>query len=263
PHGTDVIEATAIAEGAVERAVAEGARVILLPTIPFGNNAQQQDQVATIHLSTTTALAVLRDVTASLVRQGIDRLVILNGHGGNAFAPLVRDVMLETGATIVVVNFWQLAPETTQAIFDNPGDHAGDLETSLVLFLQGDLVEMKQAGDGRRVPFAIDKIAQPGVWTPRPWSQSHPDTGCGGWRGRSVRGLPCTARTPVVLVVITKLTHLATAWSGLTPLVGRAAATQKTRAAKRLTLRVSYLPAKPMQILRVFAGCCMDATRAG
>lgn len=179
PHGTDVIEATAIAEGAVERAVAEGARVILLPTIPFGNNAQQQDQVATIHLSTTTALAVLSDVTASLVRQGIDRLVILNGHGGNAFAPLVRDVMLETGATIVVVNFWQLAPETTQAIFDNPGDHAGDLETSLVLFLQGDLVEMKQAGDGRRVPFAIDKIAQPGVWTPRPWSQSHPDTGCG------------------------------------------------------------------------------------
>ena len=63
--------------------------------------------------------------------------------------------------------------------FTIPGDHAGELETSLVLHLQGDLVEMEQAGDGRRVPFAIEKIAQPGVWTPRPWSQSHPDTGCG------------------------------------------------------------------------------------
>lgn len=179
PHGTDVIEATAIAEGAVERAVDKGAKAILLPAIPFGNNAQQQDQVATIHFSTTTALAILRDVTTSLVRQGIDRLVILNGHGGNAFAPIVRDVMLETGATILVVNFWQVCPEVTEATFDDPGDHAGELETSLVLHLQEKLVEMEQAGDGRRVPFAIETIAQPGVWTPRPWSQSHPDTGCG------------------------------------------------------------------------------------
>lgn len=179
PHGTDVIEATAIAEAAVERAVEQGAKALLLPAIPFGNNAQQQDQVATIHFSTATALAILRDVTQSLVRQGIDRLVILNGHGGNAFAPLVRDVMLETGATIVVVNFWQLCPDVMHATFDNPGDHAGDLETSLVLHLDGHLVEMEHAGDGRTIPFAIEEIAQPGVWTPRPWSTTHPDTGCG------------------------------------------------------------------------------------
>ena len=179
PHGTDVIEAMAIAEAAVERAVAKGSKAILLPAIPFGNNAQQQDQVATIHFSTTTALAILRDVTESLVRQGIDRLVLLNGHGGNAFAPLVRDVMLGTGATVVVVNFWQLCPEVLRATFHDPGDHAGELETSLVLHLHGELVEMEQAGDGRTVPFAIEAISQPGVWTPRPWSQTHPDTGCG------------------------------------------------------------------------------------
>ena len=179
PHGTDVIEAKAIAEAAVALAVADGARAILLPAIPFGNNAQQQDQVATIHFSTTTALAILKDVTMSLVRQGIDRLVILNGHGGNAFAPIVRDVMLETGTTIVVVNFWQVCPETTQVIFVDPGDHAGELETSLMLYLEESLVDMEEAGDGRTVPFAIEKISQPGCWTPRPWSQTQPDTGCG------------------------------------------------------------------------------------
>jgi creatinine amidohydrolase len=179
PHGTDVIEATAIAEAAVEQAVAEGAKAILLPAIPFGNNAQQQDQIATIHFSTSTALAILRDVAGSLVRQGIDRLVIVNGHGGNAFAPLVRDVMLETGATIAVVNFWQLCPEVMRANFADPGDHAGDLETSLVLHIDGALVEFEHAGDGRTVPFAIDAFSQPGVWTPRPWSTTHPDTGCG------------------------------------------------------------------------------------
>lgn len=179
PHGTDVIEATAIAEVAVTKAAARGAGVLLLPAIPFGNNAQQQDQVATVHLSTGTAAAILRDVTTSLIRQGIDRLMIVNGHGGNAFPPLVRDVMLETGATIAVVDFWKLAPEASQHIFADPGDHAGELETSLVLHLRPDLVAMEQAGDGHRVPFAIESLSRPGVWTPRPWSTVHPDTGCG------------------------------------------------------------------------------------
>ena len=179
PHGTDVIEAVGIAEGAAALAAARGARPLVLPAIPFGNNAQQQDQVATIHLSTTTAAAVLRDVTMSLVRQGIDRLIVLNGHGGNDFKPLVRDVMLETGALLVVVNFFGVRPDALARIFPDPGDHGGDMETSLVLHLRPDLVVMAQAGDGRRVPWTIQSLAQPGVWTPRPWSQTHPDTGAG------------------------------------------------------------------------------------
>jgi hypothetical protein len=58
PHGTDVIEARAIAEAAADQAVARDARPIVLPAVPFGNNAQQQDQVATIHISTTTTLSL-------------------------------------------------------------------------------------------------------------------------------------------------------------------------------------------------------------
>lgn len=219
PHGTDVIEATAIAEAAVEQAVKQGAKAILLPAIPFGNNAQQQDQVATIHFSTTTALAILRDVTASLVRQGIDRLVILNGHGGNAFAPLVRDVMLETGATIIVVNFWQVAPEASQAAFNDPGDHAGELETSLVLHLKGELVEMHRAGDGRRVPFSIEKVAQPGIWTPRPWSQSHPDTGCGDPR-QATREKGEAFFQAVSIAVADMLVNVSAATKGQSPYLG-------------------------------------------
>src|SRR5688572_29170987 len=66
PHGTDVIEATVIAERAAALAHEAGARVVVLPTIPYGNNAQQLDQVATISLRTTTALAILADVARSL-----------------------------------------------------------------------------------------------------------------------------------------------------------------------------------------------------
>lgn len=179
PHGTDVIEATALAEGAAQLAHQRGAKVVVLPAVPFGNNAQQLDQVATIHLSTATGLGILTDVARSLKSQGIDRLVIVNGHGGNDFKPLVRDVQAGTGVMIVVVHFFALCPEAVKEIFDEPGDHAGELETSFILHVRPEWVVMEQAGEGGRVPFDLKTLNSPGVWTPRPWSASHPDTGSG------------------------------------------------------------------------------------
>ena len=179
PHGTDVIEATALAERSAQLADQAGAKVVVLPTVPLGNNEQQLDQVATISIRTSTALAILTDVAHSLTSQGIDRLVILNGHGGNEFKPLVRDVQKQFGMLIVVGNFFQVRPELLKEIFEQPGDHADEMETSLILHLRPDWVAMQQAGRGDRVPFAVEGLNQSGVWTPRPWSASHPDTGCG------------------------------------------------------------------------------------
>jgi creatinine amidohydrolase len=152
----------------------------VLPAVPFGNNAQQLDQVATVSLRTATALAILEDVARSLKAQGTDRLVLVNAHGGNDFRPLVRDVRAESGVLVVLANFYQMAPAELRAVFDDPGDHAGEMETSLLLHLCPDWVAMDQAGQGRTVPFAIEALREtPGVWTPRPWSATHPDTGCG------------------------------------------------------------------------------------
>jgi creatinine amidohydrolase len=179
PYGTDVIEATKLAERAGELAYKRGAKVAVLPTIPFGNNEQQLDQACTISFTTSTALAILDDVARSLARQHIDRLVILNAHGGNQFQPLVRDVQSRHGILIVVANFYEMAPDMKQEVFDAPGDHADEMETSLLLHLCPDLVMLEQAGPGARRPFAIKSLLQAGVWTPRPWSKVHPDTGSG------------------------------------------------------------------------------------
>ncbi|HSU69590.1 MAG TPA: creatininase family protein [Tepidisphaeraceae bacterium] len=179
PHGTDVIEATSLAERSAELATGQGAKVIVLPTIPFGNNEQQLDQAATISFRTSTAAAILSDVARSLSLQGIDRLVVLNGHGGNEFKPLIRDVQKEFGMLIILINFFQLRPDALKEIFAEPGDHAGEMETSLILHLRPDWVELPQAGKGARVPFAIEGLTQSGVWTPRPWLATHPDTGAG------------------------------------------------------------------------------------
>ena len=156
PHGTDVIEATALAERAAADATNRGAKVVVLPTIPFGNNAQQLDQVATISISTTTAAAILSDVAHSLTTQGIDRLVLLNAHGGNEFKPIVRDVQAKFRMLVAVINFWQMSPKVVDEIFAEAGDHAGELETSFLLHVRPDLVTpLTEAGEGHTNPFKL------------------------------------------------------------------------------------------------------------
>jgi len=179
PCGTDVIEATELAARAAALAHAQGAKVVVLPTIPFGNNEQQLDQVSTISFRTATAAAILNDVARSLKSQGIDRLILLNAHGGNEFKPIVRDVQREHGMFVVVVNFFQMKPDLMKEIFEVPDDHAGEMETSVILHLRPDWVDLARAGEGNRLPFAIEGLTQSGVWTPRPWSKVHPDTGSG------------------------------------------------------------------------------------
>ena len=179
PHSTDVIEATTLAERSAEEATRHGARVVVLPTVPFGNNAQQLDQVATISIQTTTAAAILSDVAHSLTSQGIDRLVLLNAHGGNEFKPIVRDIQARYRMLIAVINFWQMAPQAVAAIFADAGDHAGELETSFLMHVRPEWVAFDQAGEGKTNPFKLASLRKPGVWTPRPWSATHPDTGSG------------------------------------------------------------------------------------
>ena len=179
PYGTDVIEATHVAQQAAAIAHQQGARVVVLPTIPYGNDEQQLDQFCTISFTTATALAVLDDVVRSLSRQGVDRLLLLNAHGGNEFKPMVRDLQSKHGSLIVVANFFQLVPDVYEQVFDQPGDHADEMETSLLLHLCPEWVELAEAGSGPRNAFQVAGLDQPGVWTPRPWSATHPDTGSG------------------------------------------------------------------------------------
>ncbi|MBL4701298.1 MAG: creatininase family protein [Phycisphaeraceae bacterium] len=91
-----------------------------MPAIPFGNNQQQLDQVATISFTTSTAIAILNDIARSLRTQGIDRMIILNTHGGNEFKPLVRDASAAFDMTIVVANFFKWYPMFMLQLLKNP-----------------------------------------------------------------------------------------------------------------------------------------------
>jgi creatinine amidohydrolase len=222
PYGTDVIEATALAEAAVGRAVSAGANVVLLPTVPFGNDNLQLTQVATITMRTRTQQAVLFDVADSLVRQGIDRLVILNFHGGNEFKQLIRDVMLELPIFIVQVHGYAVAPQIKQVLTNTDGDHADEFETSLLLHLAPQWVApLSSAGDGKTTPSKLPAVTStPGVWAPRDWAALTESTGAGNpyeataEKGRKVFELLVDAIVPV-------LTQLSSAKNGDFPFIVR------------------------------------------
>lgn len=205
PHGTDVVEATEIAIHSAQLATQCGARPIVLPTIPFGNDELQLDQVATISITTATALAILRDVVRSLKKQGIDRLLIVNAHGGNEFKPLIRDVIGEFGSLVVLANFYQVATYQHDPRATSKGDHADEMETSLMLHLRPEWVALRDAGLGPTNRFTLESLNTAGIWTPRPWSQSHPDTGSGDPRfataekGREYFDRVCAAIADVIV----------------------------------------------------------------
>src|SRR4051794_33245614 len=90
PYGTDTFQVEELARRACARAYEAGARVTLLPTVPFGVNTNHLRIPGALALSVTptTLLRLLADLVDSLERQGVRKLVLLNGHGGNELKPL-------------------------------------------------------------------------------------------------------------------------------------------------------------------------------
>lgn len=185
PYGTDILETQAIANLAAGWAWDHGAKVVALPAVPFGVNTSQLDIPLIVNLNPTTMMAVLNDVVASLEFEGIHKLVILNGHGGNDFRWMVRELLPQTDVFIAIVEWWKVLD--AGKYFDEPGDHAGEMETSVMGELHPELVlPVDQAGSGAvRVP-RMKALREGWAWTPRRWTQVTADTGVGDPR----RGSP-------------------------------------------------------------------------
>src|ERR1051326_8511023 len=78
PYAVDNIQAEQVAIRAAAKAWDVGARVVVLPTVPFGVNTTQLDIKLCINMNPSTQAAVLRDVVASLDGQGVHKLLIVN-----------------------------------------------------------------------------------------------------------------------------------------------------------------------------------------
>ncbi|MEO6548540.1 MAG: creatininase family protein [Ferruginibacter sp.] len=179
PYGTDIIEADFIAAEAARKAWEKGARLTVLPCVPFGVNTGQADIRLDINLNPSTQLAILADVIEVLNRQGIFKLIILNSHGGNDFKSILRELGLRfPNMFLSVCNWFQSLNKSNY--FDVDGDHADEMETSLLLYLKPEhVLPLAEAGNGQEKKMRIKAYSEKWVWAERRWSQISADTGVG------------------------------------------------------------------------------------
>lgn len=179
PYATDNIQADYLAAESAKLAWEKGGKVIVLPTIPFGVNTGQSDIYLDINLNPSTQLAILDDIVAVLNRQKLSKLLIFNGHGGNNFKPLVRELGLKYPDMFISYCFFPPMLDK-YAYFEEEGDHADEMETSLMLHLRPDLVLPKEKwGSGSAKSFKIKAFSEGWAWAERKWSQISEDTGTG------------------------------------------------------------------------------------
>ena len=185
PYATDNYEAEYLASESARIAWQSDAKVVVLPTIPFGVNTGQLNIKLCMNMRPSTQLAILRDVADVLVRHEIHKLVILNGHGGNNFKNMIRELSMDFPALFVCsINWWQIG--NAHDYFDEPGDHGGALETSAMLHIRPDLVRpLDEAGPGKSKQFKIAGLNKSWITVQREWSKVTEDTGVGNPSGSS------------------------------------------------------------------------------
>ena len=105
--------------------------------------------------------------------------MILNSHGGNDFKPLIRELGLKYADVFICFSNWFQALDKSK-YFENPGDHADEMETSLMLYLRPDLVLPKEKwGAGIEKKSKIQGIKEGWAWAERKWPEISEDTGVG------------------------------------------------------------------------------------
>lgn len=161
PLGVDAIIPTAICAEAAKRCGG-----LVAPVIAYGNRSQPRSGggrgfPGTLNVSATTFSWLLRDIITELYRHGARQLVIVNGHYENVW-PSIEGIELaldsigrapEAGLKVLRIDHWELVrAETLARVFPDgyPGielEHASVIETSMMMALRPELVDLSKAMD--------------------------------------------------------------------------------------------------------------------
>lgn len=145
PLDTDAFDADYLC-----RRVAEACRdpkPIVLPLIPYGVSYHHDGFAGTVSISPDTLARLVQEVGMSVARQGIKKLVIVNGHGGNSPALHFAAQLVNRDAHIFTcVDTGETSDADIESMSETPNDvHAGEIETSTTLAVRPDLVDLKKA----------------------------------------------------------------------------------------------------------------------
>jgi len=179
PYGTDSFQSEYIAIESARLAWQKGAKVIVLPIIPYGVNTGQIDIKLTMNMNPSTQTMIIEDMVDSLSHQGIQKLLILNGHGGNDFKHIIRELSLKYPDFLMATLDWYKILDEKK-FFENQSEHGGEMETSNILFINSDLVlSPEEAGSGAAKNYNLKAVKEGWVWMQRDWLKVTNDTGIG------------------------------------------------------------------------------------
>jgi len=180
PYGTDSLETAQIVEAAAGKAWEKGAKIMVLPTIPLGvQNPGQIDLPFCLHTKPSTQTIIFKDIVEALYNQGIRKLVLMNGHGGNDFKPMIREIQLQFPEMLISLVEWFKILDLSK-YFEEDGDHAGEMETSVIMHYFPHLVlPLNEAGDGNAKSSKLKGVLNKTAWIPRQWNNVSEDTGIG------------------------------------------------------------------------------------
>jgi len=158
PVGTDSLLAEVVVREGVDIAAERGTQAVAFPTIWTGFSPHHVPLGATVSLSKETLIALLDDVCSSLLEMGFEKVLLVNGHGGNR--PAVSLVAGDVGtrqdeADVAEISYNTLARERFEELRSGEAGsayHAGEFETSLMLHLYGEHVDADAATDDHEDP---------------------------------------------------------------------------------------------------------------
>lgn len=142
PLDTDAFDADYLAR-AVARACSDP-KPVVLPLIPYGVSYHHEDFAGTLSISPDTLRRLVYEVGMGAARNGITKLVIVNGHGGNTPALKFAAQLVNRDAHIFsCVETGETSDADIQAVTETPNDvHAGEVETSTSLATRPHLVHL-------------------------------------------------------------------------------------------------------------------------
>jgi creatinine amidohydrolase/Fe(II)-dependent formamide hydrolase-like protein len=145
PLETDAFDAEYLSQRVA--AACSDPKPLVLPLIPYGVSYHHQDFPGTLTIDNDTLAKMVYDIGLSVVRNGIRKFVILNGHGGNAPALNYAAQMINRDTHIFVcVETGESSDVDVDRLIDTPNDvHAGEVETSTCLAVRPHLVRMERA----------------------------------------------------------------------------------------------------------------------
>jgi creatinine amidohydrolase len=154
PVSVDTLRAEHLTEALVT--AADDPQFVRLPTLPYGESEHHMNFGGTVTLSPDTYQNVVVDIAESLSRHGVERLVVVNCHGGNRDPlSLAADrIVREHGVATHIVHWTDFARDRLQEEFGEGWGHAGDHETSVIEHFRPDLVkgEKKQPQNNEDYP---------------------------------------------------------------------------------------------------------------